>query len=144
MIKVLHSYWAYLVLIILITAVINAIKGYSSKKEFGVKDLKISLFALIFSHIQLLIGLIAYYLSDFYTTMKSIGMGETMKNAELRKILVEHPLVGIIAIALITIGFSKHKKQTTSESKFKTLAMFYSIALVLILSRIPWSQWFSC
>lgn len=144
MIKTIHSYWAYIVLVILIFAVFNAIKGFSSKKEFSAKDLKIALFALIVSHIQLLIGFIAYYVSDYYTTMKSIGMGETMKNSELRKILVEHPLVGIIAITLITIGFSKHKKQTTSTSKFKTLAIFYTIALVLILSRIPWAQWFSC
>lgn len=143
MIKIIHSYWAYIVLILLVFAVFNAIKGFTSKKEFTAKDLKISLFALIVSHIQLLIGFLAYYFSEFYSTMKSIGMGETMKNAELRKVLVEHPLVGLIAIALITIGFSKHKKKATSESKFKTIALFYGIALLLILSRIPWSQWFS-
>ena len=66
-----------------------------------------------------------------------------MKNSELRKVLVEHPLVGIIAIVLITIGFSKHKKKERSAEKFKTIALLYTIALVLILSRIPWSSWFS-
>ena len=143
MIKMIHSYWAYIVLIILIFAVVNAIKGFTSKKEFSDKDLRISLFTLIATHIQLIIGLLAFYTSDFYTTMKSIGMGETMKNSELRKILIEHPLVGIIAITLITIGFSKHKKKTTDTAKFKTIAIFYGIALLLILSRIPWNQWFS-
>lgn len=139
----IHSYWAYIVLIILIFAIVNAIIGLNSKKEFAAKDLKISLFALIASHIQLVIGFIAYYMSDFYLTMRSAGMGEVMKNSDLRKILVEHPLVGIIAITLITIGFSKHKKKATSSEKFKTIAVFYGIALILILSRIPWSQWFS-
>ncbi|WP_245780613.1 hypothetical protein [Lutibacter maritimus] len=139
----IHSYWAYIVLIILIFAIVNAIIGLNSKKEFAAKDLKISLFALIASHIQLVIGFIAYYMSDFYLTMRSAGMGEVMKNSDLRKILVEHPLVGIIAITLITIGFSKHKKKATSTEKFKTIAVFYGIALILILSRIPWSQWFS-
>lgn len=143
MIKMIHSLWAYVVLIILIIAVINALKGFSSKKEFTAKDLRISLFALIASHIQLLIGLATYYVSDFYLVLRSSGMGEVMKNSELRKILVEHPLVGIIAIILITIGFSKHKKKTTSAAKFKTIAIYYGIALLLILSRIPWSQWFS-
>ena len=139
----IHSYWAYIVLITLIFAVVNAIMGLTSKKEFSAKDLRISLFALIASHIQLIIGFFAYYMSDFYVTMKNIGMGEVMKNSELRKILVEHPLVGIIAIALITVGFSKHKKKSTDAAKFKTIAVFYSIALLLVLSRIPWSQWFS-
>ena len=143
MTKMIHSYWAYIVLITLIFAAVNAIMGLTSKKEFSAKDLRISLFALITSHIQLIIGFIAYYMSDYYVTMKSTGMGEVMKNSELRKILVEHPLVGIIAIALITIGFSKHKKKTTNAAKFKTIAVFYSIALLLVLSRIPWAQWFS-
>jgi heme A synthase len=143
MIKMIHSYWAYLVLILLIFAVVKAIIGFTSKKEFSAKDLKISLFALITSHIQLLIGLITYYVSDFYLTMRSAGMAEVMKNSDLRKILVEHPLVGIIAIVFITIGFSKHKKKATSIEKYKTIAIFYGIALILILSRIPWTQWFS-
>ena len=72
-----------------------------------------------------------------------MGMGDVMKNSELRKPLIEHPLMIIIAIALITIGFSKHKKKTTDGSKFKTIAIFYGIALVLILAVIPWGLWFS-
>ncbi|MBI9039775.1 hypothetical protein [Lutibacter sp.] len=143
MTKMIHSYWAYIVLILLIFAIVNAVMGLNSKKEFTAKDLKISLFALITSHIQLVIGFIAYYTSDYYLTMRSAGMGEVMKNSDLRKVLVEHPLVGIIAITLITIGFSKHKKKTIAADKFKTIAVFYGIALLLILSRIPWSQWFS-
>lgn len=139
----IHSYWAYIVLIVLIFAFVNAVIGLSSKKEFKDKDLRISLFALIASHIQLIIGFIAYYTSSYYEVMRSVGMGEVMKDSDLRKILIEHPLVGIISIILITIGFSKHKKQTTDSSKFKTIAVFYGIALLLVLSRIPWSQWFS-
>ena len=139
----IHSYWAYIVLIVLIFAVVNAFIGLSSKKEFKAKDLRISLFTLIASHIQLIIGFIAYLTSSYFDTMRASGMSEIMKNSDLRKILVEHPLVGIIAIALITIGFSKHKKKDSNTAKFKTIAVFYTIALLLILSRIPWSQWFS-
>lgn len=143
MTKMIHSYWAYIVLIILIIAFVNAIMGLTSKKEFSDKSLRISLFTLIAAHIQLLIGFIAFYTSTYYETMKTVGMGEVMKNSGLRKILIEHPMVGIIAIALITIGFSKHKKKATDAEKYKTIAIFYGIALLLILSRIPWSQWFS-
>lgn len=143
MIKMIHSYWAYIVLLILIIAVVNAITGLSSKKEFKAKDLRISLFALIASHIQLIIGFIAFYTSTFYISMRSMGMGEVMKNKELRKALIEHPVMIIIAIALITIGFSKHKKKTTDASKFKTITIFYGIALLIILGMIPWSLWFN-
>ena len=143
MTKMIHSYWAYIVLLVLIVATVNAIIGFSSKKEFKAKDLRLSLFALIASHIQLIIGFIAYYTSSFYNVMRDVGMGEVMKSSELRKPLVEHPLLIIVAIALITVGFSKHKKKSSDNSKFKTIAIFYTIALILILAVIPWNLWFS-
>ena len=75
--------------------------------------------------------------------IKSSGMGTVMKDSLLRFSSVEHPLIMIIAVILITIGFSKHKKKETGNAKFKTIAIFYAIALILILSRIPWGSWFS-
>lgn len=138
-IQVLHSYWAYLVLLVLIIAVINAIAKSVGKKEYGPKDFRISLFTLIVSHIQLLIGLILYFVSPRLQLFSEIGMGGIMKDAINRLYLVEHPTINILAVALITIGYSKHKKKLTSAPKLKTIAIFYTIALVLILSRIPWS-----
>ena len=148
MTKMIHSYWAYLVLLVLIIATVNAILGFTSKKDFKAKDLRLALFALIASHIQLIIGFIAYYTSSFYQGMRNaladenLGMGYIMKTSELRKPLIEHPLLIIVAIALITIGFSKHKKKTSDTAKFKTIAVFYTIALILILAVIPWDLWF--
>lgn len=138
-----HSGWAYIALLVLVIAVINAIIGMSSKKEFTAKDRKIALFGLIGAHVQLLIGLILYFVSpNGFLKITTSGMGEVMKDSFSRLTVVEHPLINIIAIALITIGWSKHKKLTTSESKFKTFSIFYGLGLVLILSRIPWSLWF--
>jgi hypothetical protein len=132
-----HSGWAYLALLLLVFAVINSFIGMSSKKEFTAKDRKIALFALIGTHIQLLVGLILYFVSP----LGSAVFGQ-MKDAALRLTSLEHPLTNIIAITLITIGWSKHKKATTAEAKFKSIAIFFGFGLVLILSRIPWSLWF--
>jgi uncharacterized membrane protein len=143
MIKMIHSYWAYLVLALLIIATVNAAIGLFSNKKFKDKDLRISLFALITSHIQLVLGFIAYFTSTYFNAFSEGGMGEIMKNSTLRKPLVEHPLMILIAIALITIGFSKHKKKTTDVAKFKTIFVYYLIALLLILAVIPWHNWFS-
>jgi len=140
-VKILHSYWAYLVLLILTLAAINALAKFFGKKEFHAKDFRISLFALIVSHIQLLLGLLLYFVSPRLQMWSEIGMGDIMKDSVNRLYLVEHPLINIIAVALITIGYSKHKKKLTSTPKFKILAIFYVIALVLYLSRIPWNVW---
>lgn len=138
----LHSYWAYLVLIVLIIAVVNALFKTFGDKEYSAKDFRIALFALIVSHIQLLIGLVLYFVSPRFNLWSELG-GKVMSNSLARLYLVEHPFVNILAIALITIGYSKHKKKLTSASKLKTIAIFYTVALVLFLSRIPWSAWIS-
>jgi len=75
------------------------------------------------------------------TTDVLIKAVEDGKKNEPRLLAVEHPTMMILAIVFITIGFSKHKKKTTDESKFKTILFWYSLALLFILVRIPWSQW---
>ena len=58
MIKTVHSYWAYLVLVVLLLAVIKALLGVISKKEYDPQTFLVALFTLIVSHIQLLIGVV--------------------------------------------------------------------------------------
>ncbi|WP_430928181.1 hypothetical protein [Polaribacter marinivivus] len=140
--KEIHSYWAYIVLIILVIAVVNAFVGIFKKKEFKSTDLRLGLFTLIVSHIQLLIGLVWYFMSPYFNQLTS-NTTEVMKTKEIRLLALEHPVMMIIAITLITIGWSKHKKKTSSIAKFKTFAIFYGLALLLILSRIPWTNWFN-
>ena len=138
----LHSYFAYIVLAILILAVFNALSGWLGKRDFTMhKDLRVSLFALILTHIQLVVGLILYFISaNGLKAIQTLGMGGL--NAPARLLALEHPLTNIIAIALITIGWSRHKRFMESNKKFKSIAIFYGLGLVLILSRIPWGQWF--
>ncbi|WP_339888753.1 hypothetical protein [uncultured Flavobacterium sp.] len=138
-IQSLHSTLAFVAIGVLLLAVINAIYGLLNKKLFTAKDLRLSLFALIFCHIQLLIGLILYFVSE--KGFKAFAIEGAMKNAELRLTMLEHPLINIIAIVLITIGWSKHKKQESQNGKFKKIAVFYALGLLLILSRLPWSSW---
>jgi hypothetical protein len=132
-----HSGWAYLALLLLVIVTLNSVLGMVSKKEFSSKDRTIALLGLIFSHVQLLVGLVLYFISP----LGKAGLSE-MSNAAIRLTALEHPLINIIAIIFITIGWSKHKKVTSSEAKFKTISIFYGIGLLLILARIPWHLWF--
>jgi len=142
-IQFIHSGWAYVVLLVLVLATFNALIKFFGNKEFGAVDFRVSLFTLITMHIQLLIGIVLFFLKDYFSTIKDVGgMGEVMKNSELRNLIVEHPLTMIIAVALVTIGYSKHKKKLVSKPKFKMLAIFYTLALVLVLAKIPWNLWF--
>lgn len=138
-VKMLHSYWAYLVFLMLVVATFNALFKTFTNKEYEARDFRISLFTLIVSHIQFLIGIILWFVADYFGEM---SMGQIMKNSAIRNVAVEHPVAMLLAIAFITIGYSKHKKKLTSAKKLKTIAIFYSIALILVLAKIPWSTWF--
>lgn len=137
-----HSLCAYVVLIVLFLSTINALAGFFTKKEFTVKDLRLSLFTLIFSHTQLLLGLLLYAVTPRLMAWQ-MGAKIVMKDSLLRQLLVEHPLMNIIAVTLITIGWVKHKKQTTNCGKFGKIAIFYTIALICLLSMIPWRLWWN-
>ena len=136
-IQKLHSGFAYLAFLLLVIAVVNSFIGLFSKKDFTERDRKIALFALAAIHTQLLIGFVIYFVSPL--GFSALGQ---MKDSALRLTSLEHPLMNIIGIVLITIGWMKHKKLTTSKSKFKTLSIYYGLGLVLILSKIPWGLWF--
>ncbi|MGC6423211.1 MAG: hypothetical protein ACON47_09275 [Flavobacteriaceae bacterium] len=140
LLQTVHSYWAYLVLIGLLAATINALLGRVQNRAFRAQDLRLSLFGLIFSHIQLLIGLILYFVSPWFQQW-SQGVGAVMKNAESRLYLVEHPTTNILAIILITMGWSMHKRQNQDVKKFSRIGFFYALGLLLLLSRIPWQSW---
>lgn len=126
-----HSGWRWIVLITLLVAIINA---FSNKnKPFVTSGKKPSLYALIAVHIQFLVGLILYF-----TSPKVVFSGSAMKDDVLRYFLVEHNLIMLIAIVLITIGYSRSKRLTDDAKKYRSIRLFYILGLVLILIGIPW------
>lgn len=135
----LHSWFAYAVLAVLLVATVNAVNGFLGKKKYTATDLRLSLYALIFSHIQLLVGVILYFTSPLFDAWKAGGV---MKDPYLRKLLLEHPLMIVIGVIFVTIGWSLHKKQPTDNRAFGKIAIFYLLGLICFLSRIPWQNWF--
>ncbi|TVZ52397.1 potassium-transporting ATPase subunit KdpA [Dokdonia sp. Hel_I_53] len=140
-VQFVHSYWAYVVVIVLVVATFNALSKYFGKKEYGGRDMSLALFTLITMHLQLLIGLVLWFVSpNGLSAIQNNGMGGL--SSEARQLAVEHPTLMIVAVVLVTIGYSKHKKQRLSTPKFKKIAFFYAFALIAVLAIIPWGQWF--
>lgn len=123
----------WIVLIMILIAIVNAVIKMNKGSEYTAADKKWGLYALISTHIQFLVGIILYFISPW------VQFGaETMKNAALRFYTVEHISMMILAVALITIGYSKAKRQTEDKKKFKTTFVFFLIGLIVILAAIPW------
>jgi len=135
----MHSGLAYLVLAALIIVIFWSLFGSLTGREFTEKDRKLAMVAFILSHIQLLVGLILYFVSPL--GMELLSGGGAMSDSVARLTALEHPLINIVAIVLITVGYSKAKKLSDPRAKFRSIYMLYAVGLVLIISRIPWSNW---
>ncbi|WP_205502207.1 hypothetical protein [Rufibacter psychrotolerans] len=133
-----HSALAYLVLAGVGISLLSALAGLFGGKTFTDKNRKLGLLGLIPTHLQWVIGLILYFVSPLGINNAS---GAAMKDATSRLYFLEHPLMMVLAVVLITIGYSKAKRQVGTTRGFRTMTIFYALGLVLILSRIPWNAW---
>lgn len=133
MMKHAHSGIRWIVLILVVFAVVNALMKWKGNKSYTEKDRKLGFFSMLSMHIQFLIGLVLYFISP-----KIMMSGAAMKDPIARFFTVEHVLMMLIAIALITIGNSKAKKAVEDSIKFKKTFWFYLIGLLLMLVSIPW------
>lgn len=134
----LHSYLAYFVLAAIAYAILYVTIKFVKKSSFSEKVRKVTLIAFIASHIQLLVGLVIYVISPLGLSNLS---SEAMGGALTRLYALEHPLVMILAIVLISVGYIKAKKPGDDARRFKTIILFYGLGLLLMLTRIPWQVW---
>lgn len=136
--KHLHSYLAYVLLAAIIFSLIYAVYKFATKNQFDEKVRKAALAGFIASHLQLLIGIVLYLLSPLgLSNFSSEAMGSSVS----RLYILEHPVMMIIGIALISVGYIKAKKPGDDASRFKTVILFYTLGLIFMLSRIPWQVW---
>ncbi len=136
--KHLHSTLAWVFLAVMVVAIIYFTIAILTKKDFTAWSKRLGLAGLILAHLQLLFGLILYFVSPL--GFSNLG-GDAMGDSFQRLLSVEHPFINIIAIILITIGYRLSKKAPTDYGKHLKLQIFYVIGLGLILLRLPWEVW---
>lgn len=129
-----HSALRYFVLIFLLIVIVRSLMGWMNKSAFTKSDDKLSLGLFALTHMQLLVGLILYFVSPIV-----IFDGGSMKNDVARYWLVEHASMMLVAIVLITMARITSKKMTDAVAKHKRLFLFNVIALVIILVTISLS-----
>jgi heme A synthase len=124
-----HSGWRYIVVVLLLLAFINALAGWLGKKSYTEGNRKLNLFALISAHIQLVFGLLLYFMNDWYKVDSSVALGRYWK--------MEHIGMMILAIVLITYGNARSKKtQDPGPVRHRNVMLYFGLALVLITAAI--------
>ena len=133
--KYLHSGLRYIVLILVVLAVIQALLGWLGKNNYTKGNKLLYLFALISAHVQLLVGLVLYFVSPLVEFNSA-----AMKDNTIRYWTVEHISMMIIAIVLITIGYSRSKRAVLPEKKHFNIFLFYGIAILIVIITLIMSH----
>jgi hypothetical protein len=129
----LHSGLRYIVLLLLAVALLLAIIGLFAKKPYSEMNRKVNLFAMISTHTQFLVGLILYFFSPL---VNYSNMATAMKDVTQRYWTVEHSVMMLFAIVLITVGHSRSKKAKDAVNKHRAIALYYGLAVLVILVAI--------
>ncbi|PID85102.1 MAG: hypothetical protein CSB13_09800 [Chloroflexi bacterium] len=136
----IHNILRWPVLILGLLAVLKAFNGWSSKKEWQGLDNKLGLGFTISLDVQVLLGFLLYFVFSGITKTAFSDIGTALGNPSLRFFLFEHLLIMIAASAFAHIGRSRAKKADTDVNKHKSTAIFFAIAMLLILAGIPWDR----
>lgn len=111
--------------------------GIAAVARGGARDSGTGRWFTILLDVQMLIGLLLYFVLSPFTKAALGDFGGAMGNSQLRFFAVEHVFGMVIGIALAHIGTAKIKK--APEHRRGRLAMiFYGLALIAILASIPW------
>jgi hypothetical protein len=124
----IHSYLRYFILIMLVVVIARSLYAWSKNQTYTPVDNKLSLYLLIFTHLQLVAGLIVYFVSPLVQFNN-----ETMKNDTIRYWTVEHIFGMLVGIVLITVARTTSKRMSTDLARHRRLAVFNSVALVIIV-----------
>ncbi len=142
MIEFLHSSWAIIVILMFIITLSHFLSAYFKNRIFSYqKDFRIASFTFIVLTFQVILGLAAWFSSPYFTGIQQGHMRSYLQSAHDRLLVLEHPLMMLIAWGLVYIGFLRMKKAPTSKKKFMAVILLYGLGFLFIISRIPWRNW---
>ena len=134
----IHSLFRWAVLISLLFAIYRSYSGWLKGKSFNSFENSVRSITMTIVHIQFLIGLCLYFVSpvvDYFLN----NFKDAVHERQIRFFGMEHVTMMVIAVAVITIGSMSAKRKKTDKEKFKTIAIWYTIGLVIIFLSIPWA-----
>jgi hypothetical protein len=132
-----HNTMRWLVLASLLYAIYRAYKGYVSKSAFSKIDNAVRHWTATIAHIQLMIGIVFYFQSPVIKYFMS-DFKEAVKDFNTVFFGLIHGSLMLIAVTVLTIGSAKAKRIKTDREKFKTMLVWFLIALIIIFIAIPW------
>lgn len=132
----MHSWLRWIIFSALLLIIIRGIYAYFSKDSYNKIDNVTAVVLLASTHIQVLIGLLLYFLfSPFTIHPMSEGM---MQSPVIKYWKFEH--IGIMLIFLIVVQSGRiiSKKVSNDANKHRMTLLFSLLAFVILMFGMPW------
>lgn len=131
-----HNALRWVFLAFLLVSLVQSYSGWFGNKSYTKQANTIKTITVSLVHLQLIVGLILYFVSPLVAGFLE-NVGEGMKEKDLRFFGMEHFIMMVFAVIAITIGSAKSKRQANDTAKYKTIAIWFTVALLLILLAAP-------
>jgi hypothetical protein len=133
-----HSWLRWAILLFAVVATLRAITGWQNRRSWTAADDRAGLLLVIAVDLQVLLGLLLYFVYSPYTALALDDFGNAMRTPALRFWAVEHVFGALTGIALVHVGRVRGRKSSDSLRRHRTTAIFFALALIAILAAIPW------
>ncbi|WP_196889947.1 hypothetical protein [Aureivirga sp. CE67] len=133
----LHSINRWLVLLFLLISIYLSLSGYFKKRNFNKTDNLFRHWTATVTHIQLILGIILYVKNPLILNFWK-NNSEINSSYNFSFFAIYHSLFMFLAIIFISIGSAKAKRQLENIQKFKTMLIWFSISIIIIIAAIPW------
>lgn len=135
-----HNIMRWIVVVLAIVALVRAYWGWFGKREWSLTDRKVGMFFSISMDVQLLLGLILYFGLSPITRSAIQNLGAAMAEAGLRFFALEHFFYMLVAVIVVHVGTTLSRKAVDQVAKHRRAALWFTLAILLILVGIPWSR----
>ena len=133
-----HNILRWIVLILLVLALVRALWGWFGKREWTPTDRKVGVFYSVSLDVQLLLGLILYFVLSPITKVAISDFGAALANSDLRFFVFEHILMMILAVVLAHVGVAAAKRADESIRKHRRTVLWFGLSMIVILLGMPW------
>lgn len=130
----LHNVVRWAVLVLGLIALVRAWSGALAGGRFTPDQARIGRWFSLAFDVQVLLGLVLYFALSPITTGALRNFGAAMQDSAVCFYAVEHALMMVVAAVLVHVGLARAKK----TDKAMPAAIFYTLAVVLVLVAIPW------
>lgn len=136
---ILHNFWRWVVIILGAVAFGLALAGWLGNRPWGDQNRRFGTFFTIAVDIQLLLGLLLYFVSPLVGTALR-DFGGAMSAQDIRFFALEHPFSMLLGLVFAHLGSALPRRVDDPKAKFKRAAIFFGLALLFILFATPWDR----